>query len=253
MNAEKMMDLIGEARSDYVQSALESRTQSRKKPHISLSRLTRVAIAAAMVFSLAITAYAADFAGIKSLRSGISSKVYDSYQKLDAVEKKAGFEIDAKEVFDNGYTFDRMLIDSTDALDEHDRKVLSYDEIYITYKNKAGNRLCLTAHPTLDEIPFSDIPATQTRQIGDVTAEFRESHYKNFPAEKEGNLTEEEKLWEQQPGNYISYFSWEADAYENTVYHVCWTKDGISYSIMDNCGVESPDTLFSMAQELIAQ
>lgn len=249
MNANQLMDIITDADDQYIQSALESRHQQRT--HKPKRLVFRTVAAAAIIMSLAITAYATDFAGIKSLRSGGSSKIYESYQKMDTVEKKAGFEIESKETFENGYTFENMEVQTTDAYDEHDEKVLSYDEIFMLYKNEAGNRLCLIAHPTLEKIPVSDIPATEARQFGDVTAEYRETHYKLFPADKEGKLTEEETLWGQQPGNYISYGSDEP--YETRTLFLSWEKDGISYSIMDNWGVESPDTLFSMAEELITK
>lgn len=251
MKAENLMDIITDADDRYIQSALESRHQ--QKTHKPKRLVFRAVAAAAIIMSLAVTAYATDFAGIKSLRSGGYCKIYDSYQKLDTAEKKAGFEIDAKETFENGYTFDTMEVQSTDAYDEHDVKKFTYKEIDIVYTNDAGHRLFLNANLDFEQIPVSDIPAMETRQIGDITAEFRETHHRSLPAEKEGHLTEEEKLWEQQPGNYIGYFSWEGEASERRVLFVSWVKDGISYFIMDSDGVESPDTLFSMAEELILE
>lgn len=248
MNAENMMDIIGEARGDYIQSALETRTQ--KKRHKSLSHITKLAFAAAMIFALAVTAYASDFAGIKSLRDGDYCKMYDSYQKLDTAEKKAGFEMDAKETFENGYAFESMKVESTDAYDEHDEKRLTYMEISVYYKNDVGHRLSLYASPEMEAIPHSSLPATETRQIGDITAEYRESIYRFLPVEKENNLTEEEKLWEEQPGHFISYGAEEA--VETKITTLAWVKDGIHYFFMDE-GFESSDTLFAMASELITK
>lgn len=251
MNEHKLMDMIGEAQEEYVHSALETRT--RKRGHKSLTYLTRVAIAAAMVLALGVTAYAADFAGIKTLSTGGSYTRYDTHQDLAAAEKKAGFEIDFQESFDNGYTFDRMAVRSTNGFDEHGEKRLTYNEISVDYQNGAGHLLSLYAYPYLEQIPSSDIPAMETRQIGDIAVEFRESHYRSLPAEKEGNLTEEETLWEQQPGNYISYFSWDGEASESRVLSLSWTKDGVCYILMDHDGGETADVLYAMAEQLISK
>lgn len=248
MNANQMMDIISEASDEYIQSALESRAQ--KKTSRPLRLVYRVALAAALIMSLAVTAYATDGQVIKSLVSGFWSRSYSSFQDLDKAMEEAGFEIDAKEAFENGYTFHHMKVETTHGLDGDRNRRLTYREIYISYENAEGHRLYFSANEDLEAIRGNGTPVAESRKIGDITLEYRESHYKFLPADREGKLTQEEQLWQQIPGNYISYGADEAHA--RNINHLSWTRDGISYSIMDMDATASSGTLFAMAEELIA-
>lgn len=253
MNAEKLMQIIGDAEDGYIQSA--EATRKPKKEHRTISFVSKIVLVAAIMMSLVVTAYATDGSVIKTLTNLGWDKYYDSYQKLNTAMEKAGFEIDAREAFDNGYVFENMSVSTTQALDENRNKLMSFKDIRIDYKNQAENHIGLSAHLYLECLTTSETPVKETRQIGGINVEYRVSHYKFFPASKEGNLTEEEELWQQQPGNYISYGSTSnpagIQAHEDTKTALTWTKDGISYLLMDYKGVETADTLFAMAEELI--
>lgn len=247
MNAENMMKVIGEAKDEYIHSAQETRGQKRRRKPLSF--VGKMMVAAAIVLSLATTVLAAGGLNITTLESGNLSKTYDSFQDMDEAMKLAGFQMDAQENFDSGYAFDSMNVSNVRGLDDKRNEKLEYRDIAIQLQNPAGHTLDLIARQNFESLSGSDYPASQTRQMGDIAVEYREANYRFLPADREGNLTQEEQLWQQQPGNFISYTSDEAS--QTKVIHVSWVKDGISYTLMDMGGAESPEVLFSMAGELI--
>ena len=218
---------------------------SGKGKHMNIKQVIRKACtAAAIILVLATTAYAADALNIKTLLTGSGSRTYES---VEQAEEKAGFEIDAKKTFANGYAFAGARVNETKALDEEDRVRLTYNEIHVDLRSASGQTLSLTAHKTQDRIPDSGLAPEQARKIGEITVNYRVDHYKFVPADYE--LTEADKAMMERPGNYISYGSETVG--ETDAAFVTWEKDGISYLIMDMDAHETADSLFSMAEELI--
>lgn len=249
MKNEALLSAIGQAKSDYILEAQELRS-GETKPHKSgKTVLWKCLLAAAMVSLLMVTAYAEDFLNIRTLTSGSVHYVSSSYEKTEKAMEKAGFRMDLTEQFENGYRFDRISVQDTVARDEEFREVLTYRDIDVTYQNPSGHRLSLHAYQKLEEIPMTDHDAALTRVIGGISADYYLDHYKNVPADYQP--TQEDILWEQQPGNFISYGVEEVE--ETDVSFLCWEKDGICYSIMDMGAQETPDTLFAMAAALIAE
>ena len=222
--------------------------EAEKAPTAGQRKLPwKMLVAAALIPLLTITAYASDALNIRTLVSGMTHYTSSQFSDMDKIMDKAGFQMDVKETFHNGFTFDKVYVEDTRGLDENDREVLKYKEVQVTYRNTDGLRLCLFAHPDMEEITDSESHVAQTAQIGGVTVSYYRDHYKFVPANYE--LSEAEKQWQEIPGNYISYGS---DAVEETdVAFACWEKDGVDYSIMDSGAKVSPQTLFAMAAELI--
>lgn len=212
----------------------------------SRKTIGRIVLVAAIIMMLAITAYATDFMNIKTLRSG-TSKRYESYGKMDKAMQEAGFQMDVTETFQNGYTFESVSVDDTNALDENGKKVFSYQELCVYYRNPSGQRLVLFAHEDLAEIPHTNSPVAQSMGIGETVVSYKVDHYKLVP--EDYTPTEEDKTWMELPGNYISYGAEQVE--ESDVAFLTWSKNGIAYTIMDPKATEEPETLFAMAEELI--
>lgn len=206
----------------------------------------RMLLVAAIIMMLAITAYAADFMNVKTLCSG-ASKTYKSYDKIDKAMQEAGFQMDVTETFQSGYTFERMSVDDTHALDENGKKVFSYRELWVSYQNLSGGQLHLIGHKNLAEIPHTNSPVAQSMKIGEILVNYTVDHYKFVPADY--TPTEEDQAWMELPGNYMSYGSEKLE--ETDVAFLTWTKNEIDYTIMDTKAAEKPETLFAMAEELI--
>ena len=225
----------------YIREAAQTpKMRKRKLPWKAL-------VAAALIPLLTITAYAGDVLNIRTLVSGMTHYTSSQLSDMDQAMEKAGFQMDVKESFQNGFTFDKVYVEDTRGLDENNREVLKYREVEVNYRNADGIRLCLFANPDIEEITDSESPVAQTAQIGGVTVSYHLDHYKVVPPDYQ--LSEAEKQWESIPGNYISYGS---DAVEETdVSFLCWEKDGIRYSFMDSGAKVTPQTLFAMAKELM--
>ena len=241
MKQEFLLNAMADIDETYVREAAQAPTaRKRKLPW-------QILVAAALIPLLTITAYAGDVLNIRTLVSGMTHYTSSQFSDMDKVMDKAGFEMDVKERFHNGFAFEKAYVEDTRGLDENDREVLKYKEVQVNYRNADGLRLCLFAQPDIEEITDSESPVAQTAQIGGVTVSYYRDHYKFVPANYE--LSEAEKQWEAIPGNYISYGT---DTVEETdVCFACWEKDGVRYSIMDSGAKVSPQVLFAMAAELM--
>lgn len=219
--------------------------QSRKGIHMNIKHLLKKScIAAAVILLLTTTVYAAEALSIKTLLSGKASRTYDTIAQAEA---KAGFEIDSKDHFTNGYAFAGAHVAETKGLDKDDNVRLTYNEIQVELRNTAGEKLSLTAHQSQDAIPDSGLSPDQARTIGEISVNYRVDHYKFVPADYE--LTEADSARLQQQGYFISYGAKEVQ--ESDVAFLTWEKEGICYILMDMDAGETADSLFSMAQELI--
>ena len=241
MKNEFLLNAMADIDETYVREAEKAPTAGQRKLP------WKILVAAALIPLLTITAYAADVLNIRTLVSGMTHYTSSQFSDMDKVMDKAGFQMDVKETFQNGFTFDKVYVEDTRGLDENDREVLKYREVQVNYRNADGVRLCLFAHPDIEEIIDSESPVAQSAQIGGVTVSYYLDHYKFVPVNYE--LSEAEKQWQEIPGNYISYGS---DSVEETdVGFACWEKDGVDYSIMDSGAKVTPQTLFAMAAELM--
>lgn len=243
MNAKKLNAAMQYIDDRYLDMA--DAPQKEITPMNKTKTLTRIFLIAAVVAMLAVTAYAADFLNIQSLVS-YSGKTYSAYPELKEALDSVGYQIYAPEVFENGFQFQSVRTREVSAQDENDSEVMHYQTIFITYQ-KDNCRVLLNAEPYLDELSSDWHTSGQSREYDGITVEYVVDHYKNVPDDYE--LTAEDKEWESQPGNYISYGSDEIEEVNNAF--ASWVKDGIQYSFMDPGAKVNPDTLFAMAAELI--
>ena len=241
MKQEFLLNTMTDIDDTYIREAAQPpKMRKRKLPWKAL-------LAAALIPLLTITAYAADVMNIRALVSGMTHYTSSRFEDMDKAMDKAGYQIDVKESFSNGFAFEKVYVEDTRGLDENDREVLKYRGMQVNYRNADGIRLCLFTHPDIEEIIDSESPVAQTAQIGNVTVTYDHDHYKFVPVNYE--LSEAEKQWEAIPGNYISCGT---DTVEETdVCFACWEKDGVCYSIMDSGAKVSPQILFAMAKELM--
>jgi len=240
-----LLSAFTDIRDDFIMEAEENMTKTKKKlPWKAL-------LIAALIPILTITAYASDFLNIRSLCTGTLHFNSSRYSDMAKAEKKAGFALNAPETLD-GYTFRNVQVQDVNGLDEEDRQVLKYREVSIAYRNADGNRLYYGVRPTLAEIPASERAADQTREVNGVKLEYRMDHYWFLPASyEETGLTQEMQDWQKLPGHYITYGSDEPE--QINMGFLTWEQDGLCYSLMDMNGVESPDTLFAMAAQLMTK
>lgn len=243
MTEKFLLDAMADVREDYILDAgQETHVQKRKLPWKAI-------LVAALIPLLTVTAFAADALNIRSLVTGQTHYSSSDFGKMDRVMEIAGFQMDVKAEFDNGFAFEQVTVQDTQGQDEDGREVLKYREISVVYRDPEGNRLNLSAHPKLEEVPASDRPADETWQMDDVTAEYRQDHYKFVPEDYQ--LTPQDEAWAKQTGNHISYGSERVE--EKAVSFLSWEKDGVCYLLMDMGGTAAPGDLYAMAAELIEE
>jgi hypothetical protein len=165
------------------------------------------------------------------------------FRDLGLIQTQAQFSI----YFTNLQTIAIFQCKETSAMDSENREAISYNEIIVIYSNDSGDNLILNAHPDLEDIPNTLSPVVSSKTIGNVTVNYYLDHYRYVPDDYE--LSEEDRIWEQQPGNYIAYGSEVLE--ETSIAFLSWSVDEIYYSIMDSDTAESPEFLFSMAEVLI--
>lgn len=235
---DKYLEIANFSHKEISQDQNNSRPQFRKT--------YRVLLIAVAVSLLVLTASAANVFNIRSLITG-TWKSYKAYHMLDQAMEDAGFKISVKEGFDNQYFFTEVFVNETSAMDSENQEAISYKEIIVIYSNDSGDNLMLNAHPDLEDIPSTPSPVVSSKTIANVTVNYYLDHYRYVPDDYE--LSEEDRIWGQQPGNYIGYGSESIE--ETSVAFLSWSAGGIYYSIMDSDSSESPEFLFSMAEELI--
>ena len=243
MTEKFLLDAMADVREDYILDAgQETHVQKRKLPWKAI-------LVAALIPLLTVTAFAADALNIRSLVTGQTHYSSSDFGKMDRVMEIAGFQMDAKAEFDNGFAFEEVTVQDTKGQDENGREVLKYREISVVYRNSEGKGLNLSAHPKLEEVSASDRPADETWKLGGVTVEYRQDHYKFVPEDYQ--LTAQDEAWTKQPGNHISYGSERVE--EKTVSFLSWDKDGVCYLLMDMGGTVAPADLYAMAAELTGE
>lgn len=210
--------------------------------------MKKAAAVLAAVLILTTTAYATDFMNIKSLATtGRGDYLSESYQDMGKAMKKAGFEITAPAVFENGYSFRKLHVGETGAYDEHDKELFTYKDLVVFYQNPEGKRLSLFTHVDREELSQRSREPDLTQIIEDVQVDYWLDHYKFVP--EDYVLTPEDEAMLKQPGYYLSYGSDTVVEQDN--HSLSWVQDGIAYSILDSGAKETPDVLFAMAEELI--
>ncbi len=245
MKNDFLLSAFTDIRDDFIMEAEKTMTKTKKKlPWKAL-------LIAALIPILTVTAYASDFLNVKSLLTGTLHFSSSQYSDMAKAEKKAGFELNAPETLED-YTFREVQVQDVNGLDEEDRQVLKYREASISYENPDGNPLFYGVHPIQAEIPASDRAADQVREVNGVKLEYRMDCYWFLPASyEETGLTQEMKDWEKLPGHHITYGSDEPE--QENMGFLTWERDGLRYSLLDMDGVESPDTLFAMASQLMTK
>ena len=244
MKNDFLLSAFTDIRDDFI---MEEETMTNTKKKLPWKAL----LVAALIPILTITAYASDFLNVKSLMTGTLHFNSSQYSDMAKAEKKAGFDLNVPETLDD-YTFRNVQVQDVNGLDEKDRQVLKYREASIAYRNAAGNQLFYGVHPVQADVPASDRAADQVREVNGVKLEYRMDHYWFLPASyEETGLTQEMKDWQKLPGHHITYGSDEPE--QKNMGFLNWERDGLCYSLLDMDGVESPDTLYAIATQLMTK
>lgn len=219
----------------------QSKKEKYRMKKMNKKKIVIVAFAACLFVSANVFA-----AGkIQSLVGGTNKNdIVRDFSKLEQQEKKLGYDVKVIKDFSNGYSFDKMSVDTVKALDEAGNQVAEYKEMHITYQ-KDGKDMSLNI---CKEIPSDEKQTpTDTRQINGITMEYNLDTYKFVPEDYQ--LTEEDNANLEKPHYYISEGSEEVII--NQVSSLSWVDEGVNYSLQQFDTELSIDELADMASEII--
>ena len=210
-------------------------------------KFSRILIAAAVICLLSITAFAAEQARIHSFTSR-NQEYRESYSALAQAMENAGFRLTLPEEFESGFRFRQVRTGETQCDDDDGNHVLTYKDVSVDYENDQGQQLDFYAIPNLGDAVEEDTRTPVTsKTVGGITLNYFVEHYKFVPEDYE--LSEADKEWMQQPGNYLSYGA--DNVVEETFAALSWATDEGKFSFMDMTASINPDVLFAMAEEII--
>ena len=222
----------------------------RKTP-MKTKRILTIALAAALILALGVTAYAV--AG--RLRSTAKTPLpktaeYSDLADLPEIEKNVGYPIHVPETFTNGYSFAALRTEGEAVFGENDEILKEFYGVRITYSLAGAPDLYLELSPTLDLPGGAAAPEPgQRRTIRGVTVDLSVDHYKLVP---EGYEKTAEDLAKEAEGHY--YITFGPDTIMECEYaFASFELNGVNYVLTDlEASADSPDVLAEMAGEVIA-
>lgn len=182
--------------------------------------------------------------------SGSNIPNYTKFADLAKAEVQAGYEVDAVETFENGFTAEGIHLQNVLIENEAGQTEGEGTEISIPY-NKGGEIISFNAREIFavenaEQLMNGRTPDKQL-QVGDIQVIFTQTTNKFVPPDYE--LTEEDKKNMEREDFNLAYGSSEVDV--NQGYYVSWIEDNILYSFYGSDLSISPEEMLRMAEEVI--
>lgn len=175
---------------------------------------------------------------------------YTSFADLAKAETEAGYEVDAVEMFENGFAAEGIHLNDMRIENEAGQLEGKEKEISIDYK-KGNENITFFARKLMEsenpeQLLYGRTPDKQL-QAGDVSVIFTRMTNKFVPADYE--LTEEDKKNMESEDFNLAYGSSEVQI--NQGYHVLWIENNILYTLYGTDLSISPEEMIHMAEEVI--
>ena len=236
----------------FISEAAEFRPEAiqetpERTARMKTKRIISIALAAALILALGVTAYA--IAGM--LRSTARHNMpengeFTSLSELKTVERTVGYPLTVPESFSNGFAFSRLRVDGTADYDENGEILREYYCVNVNYTDSNAAEILLDLSPVKEG---SVIQGDDIRQIDGVDVSFQLDTYKYVPENYE--KTEADIVAEESGHFFITYGPEEIT--ESQVASVAFDLGGVRYTLIDlPAAGESLETLGRMAGELIA-
>ncbi len=220
--------------------------------HMKKKRILTVALAAALLLALGVTAYAVSGI-VRSTGTHAMPKAanYASLSDLPVVEKDVGYPVTVPERFSNGCRFAGLRVEGEAVFGENDEPVKEYYSVLVTYSRPGAADRCLSISPVLELPGGAEAPEPSERRIiGGVAVDLSRDHYKLVPEGYE--KTEADREMEAAGHYYISFVDAE-EITERDYAFAGFVLNSANYMLMDmDADDSSLDDLAQMAAELIA-
>lgn len=170
-----------------------------------------------------------------------------AYEDITKAEKDLGFEVQAVQTFNNGYTFKDLDIIENKGMDDEGNVMENYKSASICYIKENAPKVSLDIEKKKDDV--ENRTANETKQYKGVALSYYLDHYKFVPEDYE--LTEEDKANLEREDYEISYGSDEDEIEEKEIHSVHWEIGDVSYNLMVFDTDMTTAELFDMAEEII--
>ena len=173
MNRDKLFEIVGGIDDSLIAESLRydpeaAKTSPERIEHMKTKSLFSFLLAAALILSLGIAAYA-----ISGIAHSVGTRVmsgtgeYASLSDLPMVEKLVSFPVRLTERFSDGYGFVKLHVDGQAAYDEEMNVLEEYRVVNAVYLSEAGHERYVSLSPVL-HLPGAHEPPepTERRMIG---------------------------------------------------------------------------------------
>ena len=252
MNREEVFQAVGGINDRFIAEAIryapeDASSASERVFHMKTKRILSIALAAALILALGVTAYAiAGKLGFTVSYSMPETGEFTSLSDLETVERIVGYPVTVPEAFTNDYAFSRLQVRETADYDENSEILRKYYCVNVSYKGLHAAEILLDLSPVKEG---SVIQGDDIRQIDGVDVSFRLDTYKYVPENYEKTAAD---IAAEEGGHFFLSYGPE-EITESEVASVSFDLGGVRYTLIDLAADgNSLASLGRMAGELIA-
>ena len=232
---------------DGTQKEILDMTVNKNKNPIRFGRkFTAIAIAACLVLSLAVAAYAIGKAAFVESHSWKGNE-YTSYTDISKVASKVNFPVYAVERFSDGYCFSTIKVVEEETYSDESTPLEKFNSIEVTYQKDGFEELTVWLIPSVDSLTDTDSQKyLTTRTIGQTEVKYDVTHCKVVPVDYKETAQDRELI---ENGHYqLSYGSDKIEEYDYS--SISFTIDDVTYALLTTSNLPE-DEMFTLAEEYI--
>ena len=224
-------------------------TVNKNKNPVRFGRkIAAIAIAACLLLSFAVVAYAiVGKAGFVTSHSWKKDE-YTSYTDIVKVASRVSFPVNVMEQFSDGYCFSKIRVVETEIYSDESTLLEKHNDIEVTYQKDGLEELTVWINPFVDNLADTDSQKyLATRTIGQTEVKYDVTHYKVVPVDYKETAQDRELI---ENGHYqLSYGSDKIE--ENDYSSISFTIDDVVYGLLTKSALPE-DEMFALAEEYIA-
>ena len=234
---------------DGTQKEILDMTVNKNKNPVRFGRkIAAIAIAACLLLSFAVFAYAiVEKAAFVESHSWKGDE-YTSYADISKAASEVNFPVYAIEQFSDGYCFNSIKVYESETYSDESTLLEKHNGIEVTYQKDGFEELTVWINPVIDSLADTDSQEyLTTRTIGQTEVKYDVTHYKVVPVNYKETAQDKELI---ENGHYqISYGSDKIEEYDYS--SISFTIDDVTYELLTTSALPE-DEMFTLAEEYIA-
>lgn len=233
---------------DGTQKEILDMTVNKNKNPVHFGRkITAIAIAACLVLSFSVAAYAIGKAAF-IFSSWNGENEYTSYADISKAASEVNFPVYAVEQFSDGYCFSKVKVVESGTYSDEKTLLEEHNVIEVTYQKDGFEELTVWINPVVDSLADTDSQEyLTTRTIGQTEVKYDVTHYKVVPVDYKETAQDRELI--ENGHLQISYGSDKIEEYGYS--SISFTIDNVNYVLLTTSTLPE-DEMFTLAEEYIA-